>query len=50
MRATLLKQIPCSKFFLRLTHDSLLEGLVRYLAVRISDQQKIITQDGENET
>lgn len=42
MKNTLLKVIPCSKFFLRLTSDSLLEGFVRYLAVRISDQQDMI--------
>jgi CRP/FNR family cyclic AMP-dependent transcriptional regulator len=43
MKAISLKQIPCSKFFLLLTNDLLLEGFVRYLVVRISDQQEIIT-------
>ena len=42
MQPTLVKQIPKSKFFARLSHDSLFEGFVRYLAVRIGDQQQVI--------
>ena len=42
MKQTLLKQIPSNKFFARLNRDSLLEGFVRYLAVRIADQQQVI--------
>ena len=42
MKATILKQIPCSQFLARLSRDSLLEGFVRYLAVRIADQQQVI--------
>ncbi len=42
MKQTLLKQIPASKFFARLSSDSLLEGFVRYLAVRVADQQQVI--------
>ena len=42
MQATTLKQIPCSQFFARLSRDWLYEGFVRYLAVRIADQQQII--------
>ena len=42
MRATSLKQIPCAQFFARLSRDSLFEGFVRYLAVRIADQQQVI--------
>ena len=42
MKATTLKQVPCSQFFARLNRDSLFEGFVRYLAVRIADQQQII--------
>ena len=42
MEETSLKQIPCSKFFARLGRDSLFEGFVQYLAVRIADQQQII--------
>jgi CRP/FNR family cyclic AMP-dependent transcriptional regulator len=43
MKETVLKQVPPSKFFLRLGSDSLLEGFVRYLAARIADQQEVIT-------
>ena len=42
MKATTLKQIPSSRFFARLGRDSLFEGFVRYLAVRIADQQQVI--------
>ena len=42
MKQTFLKQIPSSHFFARLSRDSLLEGFVRYLAVRIADQQQVI--------
>jgi CRP-like cAMP-binding protein len=42
MKQTLLKQIPSSRFFARLSSDSLLEGFVRYLAVRVADQQQVI--------
>jgi len=42
MRQTLLKQIPYSQFFARLARDSLFEGFVRYLAVRVADQQQVI--------
>ena len=42
MKATTLKQIPCSQFFARLGRDLLFEGFVRYLAVRVADQQQII--------
>jgi CRP/FNR family cyclic AMP-dependent transcriptional regulator len=42
MKQTLLKQIPCSTFFARLSRDSLFEGFVRYLAVRVADQQQVI--------
>ena len=42
MKATTLKQIPCSQFLGRLSRDSLFEGFVRYLAMRIADQQQII--------
>jgi CRP/FNR family transcriptional regulator, cyclic AMP receptor protein len=42
MKQTLLKKIPSSKFFARLSSDSLLEGFVRYLAVRVADQQQVI--------
>ena len=42
MEDTILKQIPASQFLARLSCDSLLEGFVRYLAVRIADQQQVI--------
>ena len=42
MRETIVKQIPSSQFFARLTRDSLFEGFVRYLAVRVADQQQVI--------
>ena len=42
MKATTLKQIPCSQFFARLSRDSLFGGFAQYLAVRIADQQRVI--------
>ena len=42
MRQTSLKQIPSAQFFSRLTRDALLEGFIRYLAVRVADQQQVI--------
>ena len=42
MKETVLKKIPCSQFLARLSRDLLFEGFVRYLAVRIADQQQVI--------
>ena len=42
MEETVIKQIPCHKFFERLGRDALFEGFIRYLAVRIADQQQVI--------
>ena len=42
MEEAILKQIPSCQFVARLNRDSLLEGFVRYLAVRIADQQQVI--------
>lgn len=42
MEQTVLKQIPCDRFFSRLKDEALFEGFVQYLAVRIADQQQII--------
>ena len=42
MKATSLKLLPSAQFFDRLKRDSLFEGFVRYLAVRIADQQQVI--------
>jgi len=42
MEDSVLKQVPCTRFLARLSGDSLLEGFVKYLAVRIADQQEVI--------
>jgi len=42
MEDTRLKKVPCAKFLKRLSGDSLLEGFVKYLAVRVADQQEVI--------
>ncbi len=42
MEESLLKEIPCGKFLARLAKDALLEGFIKYLAVRIADQQQVI--------
>ena len=42
MEDTLLKRIPCARFLERLSMDLLLEGFVKYLAVRVADQQEVI--------
>lgn len=42
MEKTALKQIPRYRFFARLDRDELLGGFVRYLTVRIAEQQQII--------
>jgi CRP/FNR family transcriptional regulator, cyclic AMP receptor protein len=42
MEATVLKQVPCGKFLERLGRDSLLVGFIKYLTVRIADQQVVI--------
>ncbi|MEK6285659.1 MAG: Crp/Fnr family transcriptional regulator [Acidobacteriota bacterium] len=42
MEDTRLKKVPCAKFLERLATDSLLEGFVKYLAVRVGDQQEVI--------
>jgi CRP/FNR family transcriptional regulator, cyclic AMP receptor protein len=44
MEETELRVVPCPQFFNLLRSDSLLEGFVRYLSVRIADQQEVITQ------
>jgi CRP-like cAMP-binding protein len=43
MEDTALRVIPCAAFFLHLGEHSLLEDFVRCLAVRIDEQQRIIT-------
>jgi CRP/FNR family transcriptional regulator, cyclic AMP receptor protein len=42
MEETILKRIPRARFFARLSRDTLFEGFVQYLAVRIAEQQQII--------
>ena len=42
MEETRLKRVPCARFLERLAADSLLEGFVKYLAVRVADQQEVI--------
>jgi len=42
MEDSYLKEIPCAKFLDRLAQDSLLEGFIKYLAVRVADQQQVI--------
>ena len=42
MEDTRLKKLPCAKFLKRLQADSLLEGFVKYLAVRVAGQQEVI--------
>src|SRR6266478_8166715 len=42
MEDTSLKEIPCGKFLGRLAKDCLLEGFIKYLAVRVADQQQVI--------
>jgi CRP-like cAMP-binding protein len=42
MEETILKQIPCSRFFACLSRDSLFEGFVQYLSARIAEQQQVI--------
>ena len=42
MEETILKKIPSSQFLACLSRDALFEGFVRYLAVRIAEQQQVI--------
>jgi CRP/FNR family transcriptional regulator, cyclic AMP receptor protein len=37
-----LKEVPCGEFLERLAKDSLLEDFVKYLTVRVADQQQVI--------
>jgi len=43
MEDTFLKQVPCARFLERLSKDKLLEGFIKYLTVRVADQQEVIT-------
>lgn len=43
MEDTVLRVVPCTQLFNLVPNTSLLEGFVRYLSVRIADQQEAIT-------
>jgi CRP/FNR family cyclic AMP-dependent transcriptional regulator len=43
MEESFLKEVPCGKFLERLSKDCLLEGFIKYLTVRIADQQQVIS-------
>jgi CRP-like cAMP-binding protein len=42
MEDTILRRVPCARFLERLASDSLLEGFIKYMAVRVADQQEVI--------
>lgn len=42
MEAAVLRRIPRDKLFQHLTNNSLVEGFVRYLAVRLAEQQRFM--------
>lgn len=42
MTKTVVRVVPCARFFACLRDDGLLEGFVQYLAVRVADQQEMI--------
>lgn len=42
MQDSVLNEVPRARFLERLTKDSLLEGFIKYLAVRVADQQEVI--------
>ena len=42
MEDTFVKEVPSTRFLERLARDSLLEGFVKYLAVRVAFQQEVI--------
>ncbi len=44
MAKTVVTAMPCTQFLVRLGRDSLLEGFVQYLALRVADQQEVIAQ------
>ncbi len=43
MQDVVLKQIPCRSFLSTLKRESMLEGLVQYMVLRIAEQQDVIT-------
>ena len=42
MERSVIKPIPSTRFFARLSCDKLFEGFVQYLAAHIADQQQVI--------
>jgi CRP-like cAMP-binding protein len=42
MEETVIKQIPCSNFFERLSRDALFESFAQYLAAQIAAQRQVI--------
>jgi len=42
MEETMLKRIPCARFYLHLANNSLVEGFVQYLVSRVGEQQQAI--------
>ncbi len=52
MERTILRQMPCAEFLLRLTHDKLMEDLAKYLATSVVEQQRtiayLLTADSEH--
>jgi len=42
MEDSTLKKVHCTRFLERLAQDALLEGFVKYLTVRVADQQQVI--------
>jgi CRP-like cAMP-binding protein len=51
MENTFLRKIPCDKFFAFLRKELLLDGFIKYLAIRIANQQQaianLVTTDSE---
>jgi len=43
MEKTVLRRIPCAQLFTLLANESLLQGFMQYLVVRIADQQQVIS-------
>ncbi len=43
MQDVVLKQIPCRSFLNTLSRESMLEGLVQYLVMRVAEQQEVIS-------
>ncbi len=42
MEDSVLRKVPCANFLQLLANESLLEGFVKYLAVRVAEQQEVI--------